>query len=99
MDFTKLFINFGFSISLIINALLFIPQIVSIWRHQSVQGVSLLTFAGFNVIQFFTVCHGLIEGDHLLAAGYILSLITCGAVTFLIIYFRYTKKIKEHRHA
>lgn len=92
MDVTKLLINFGFSISLIANALLFIPQIISILRHQSVQGVSLLTFAGFNVIQFFTVCHGLIEGDYLLVAGYILSLITCGVVTFLIIYFRYIKR-------
>ena len=75
-----------------VNALLFIPQIISLVRHQSAESVSLLTFAGFNVIQFFTICHGIVVKDYLLVAGFVLSFITCGIVTLLIIYFKYFKK-------
>ncbi len=88
MNFTEGVIQFGFSISLLVNALLFLPQIKALLKSRSSKGVSLLTFAGFNLIQLFTMLHGLIIGDYLLAAGYFLSILTCGTVTVLIIYFR-----------
>lgn len=80
-------VDSGFTISLIINALLFIPQIVTICRTKSAENISLTTFLGFNVIQIFTALHGLINQDYILAIGTSLSILTCGAVTFLIIYF------------
>ncbi len=52
------FIKLGFSISLLVNALLFIPQIIRIIKNNSVEGVSLITLAGFNIIQIFTMLHG-----------------------------------------
>lgn len=85
-------IEYGFSISLLINAALFIPQIISLIKTKSAKGISLITFAGFNVIQLFTLLHGLSTGDYLLAGGYLLSIISCGAVTLLIVYYRYIKK-------
>ncbi|MBQ7674446.1 MAG: hypothetical protein IJT36_08070 [Alphaproteobacteria bacterium] len=82
------FIEFVFGAGLFINALLFIPQALEIYRTKDSQGQSLLTFAGFNVIQLFTIFHACIHDDHILLWGYLLSLLTCGAVTALIIYYR-----------
>lgn len=88
MQLTYVLIETGFSISLLANALLFIPQIIAILRKKSSSSLSLITFLGFNVIQLFTLCHGIIVQDYLLAAGQLLSLMTCGAITVLILYFR-----------
>jgi MtN3 and saliva related transmembrane protein len=81
-------IQLGFSLSLLVNALLFIPQIVTLLKTKSSKGLSLITFAGFNVIQLFTLLHGLMVKDYLLAGGYALSILTCGCVSVLIIYYR-----------
>ncbi|MBA2709325.1 MAG: hypothetical protein H0U57_01845 [Tatlockia sp.] len=82
-------INLGFTLSLLANALLFIPQIFSLLRAKSSESLSLLTFAGFCVIQMFTILHGFLISDYLLVGGYLLSLLSCGTVTALIIYYRY----------
>lgn len=92
MSVTESIVQYGFSISLIVNAALFIPQIISLIRTKSANGISLITFAGFNVIQLFTLLHGVYVNDYLLAGGYLLSIITCGTVSLLIIYYRYIKK-------
>lgn len=95
MLLTEKIIEFGFSISLLVNALLFLPQIKSLLKFKSTKGISLTTFVGFNIIQFFTLLHGLLTKDYLLAAGYLLSIITCGTVSFLVIYYRYIKNNPE----
>ena len=87
--------EFGFSISLLVNALLFIPQARIIFRTKNVNDVSLVTFVGFNIIQLFTLLHGLITHDYILVLGYFFSIVTCGTVSFLIIYYKYIKKISE----
>ena len=84
----KYFIEIVFSLGLFINALLFIPQIVRLFKTKNSQGVSLLTFAGFNVIQLFTILHAYLHKDYLLMIGFLLSIITCGVVTFMIILYR-----------
>lgn len=91
MDMVKNFIEFVFSAALLINALLFIPQIISIVRQKSAKGVSLLTFLGFLLIQLAIVLHGVIERDYLLVSGYLFSMLTCGSVVALILFYR-TKK-------
>lgn len=85
-------VEFGFSVSLLINAFLFIPQIITILKSKSAAGVSLITFGGFNIIQLFTLFHGLVSGDYLLATGYFLTILTCGTVTALVFYYRFIKK-------
>ncbi|KTD56225.1 PQ-loop domain-containing transporter [Legionella shakespearei] len=92
MSLTESIVQYGFSISLIVNAALFIPQIISLIRTKSAKGISLITFGGFNVIQLFTLLHGVYVEDYLLAGGYLLSIATCGTVSLLIIYYRYVRK-------
>lgn len=77
-----------FSLSLLLNAALFIPQAIKIYRNKSSLGVSLLTFAGFNFIQFATVLHAYLSKDWILFWGYLLSFLTCASVTGLIIKYK-----------
>lgn len=77
-----------FALSLLVNAVLFVPQAVRLYRTKDANGVSVWTFAGFNVLQAISVMHGVITGDRVLAWGYILSFVCCGAVTVLTIYYK-----------
>lgn len=78
-----------FSISLFINAALFVPQIIRILKEKQTKELSLITFGGFWILQMITVLHGFLNQDYLLAFGYILSLITCGSVVILILVYRF----------
>jgi len=77
-----------FSVGMFINAGLFVPQAIKIYRTKSTEGLSLLTFAGFNIIQFFTILHGYLHQDFLLMLSVGASFITCGAVTVLILIYQ-----------
>jgi MtN3 and saliva related transmembrane protein len=77
---------FGFGMAL--NALLFVPQALSIWRTRRTEGVSLVTFGGFNALQALGVLHGVLQRDWSLAAGMAVSLVTCGSVTLLTLIYR-----------
>lgn len=88
----KYFVNAVFGIGLFINALLFIPQIIALWKKKHADDVSLITFAGFNIINLFTLLHGLIENDKWLVIGISSSVLTNTTVTILIIWYRYIKK-------
>jgi MtN3 and saliva related transmembrane protein len=92
-------VEFGFSISLLVNAFLFIPQARLIYRRKDVNDVSLVTFIVFNIIQLFTVFHGLIIRDYILVFGFLLSMLTCGTVSWLILYYRYIKINKFEKTA
>ncbi len=81
-------VEFIFGIGLFVNAALFIPQVVRLIQVKDSQDLSLITFLGFCIIQFFTILHGYYFHDWLLMLGYGASLLTCGAVTILIIYYR-----------
>lgn len=85
---TKNIIEFIFGSALFINASLFIPQAIKIFKKKTALGVSLLTFFGFLATQFAIVLHGIINRDHLLTIGYLLSMATCGAVIILAIIYR-----------
>ncbi|KTC79801.1 hypothetical protein [Legionella cherrii] len=92
MQYLELIINIGFSICLIANAALYIPQIFALLKVKNSEGLSLFTFLGFNMIQLFTLFHGWIVNDLILAVGCIFSLITCGTVSWLIAYYKYFQK-------
>ena len=91
-EIIKNFIEFSFGAALFLNAALFLPQLVKLIKTKNGQGLSLLTFGGFCFIQLLTILHGIITSDYILVFGYILSLVMCGAVTVLIIFY----KIKRH---
>lgn len=77
-----------FIIGLLLNAILFIPQAIKIYKAKSSAEISLITFLGFNFIQLTTVWHGYRNQDYILAIGYIVSFIACAIVSSLTIYYR-----------
>ena len=80
-----------FGIGLFGNAALFVPQAIALWRKKSAEGVSLLTFGGFNLLQAIAIVHGIYQHDPSLIIGMIASLITCGSVTTLTLYYRFRR--------
>jgi MtN3 and saliva related transmembrane protein len=70
------------------NALLFVPQIVAVWRKKSDEGISLVTFGGFTVLQALGIVHGSYQHDLSLTLGMAASILTCGTVTALTIFYR-----------
>ena len=81
---------FGFA--LMGNAALFVPQALAVWRKKSDEGISLITFGGFNVLQAIAIVHGVYQHDLALIVGMVASIITCGAVTILPIMYRAKRK-------
>ena len=77
-----------FGLGLGCNALLFVPQIVAVWRKKTDEGISLITFGGFSVLQAIGIVHGLYQQDPSLILGMAASLLTCGTVTALTLYNR-----------
>jgi len=68
-----------FGLGLGCNALLFVPQVLAVWRKKSDEGISLITFGGFSVLQAIGIVHGLYQHDLSLILGMAASLLTCGS--------------------
>lgn len=77
-----------FGLGLGCNAALFVPQTIALWRKKTDEGISLITFGGFSVLQAIGIVHGILERDWSLILGMAASLLTCGSVTFLTVYYR-----------
>ena len=77
-----------FGLGLLCNALLFVPQALAVWRKKSDEGISLITFGGFSVLQTIGIVHGLYQHDLSLTLGMAASLLTCGSVTCLTLLYR-----------
>lgn len=84
----KQIVSYLFGLGLLGNALLFVPQILAVWRKKSDAGISLVTFGGFSILQVVGIAHGLYQHDPSLTFGMIASLLTCGTVTALTIFYR-----------
>ena len=89
MHYIKDIITVLFEMAMFINAMLFVPQIMKIINFKTVKGLSFFTFIGFNIIQVVEGLQGYFLHDYQLMFGMLLSFITCGVVTSLIIYYRY----------
>jgi MtN3 and saliva related transmembrane protein len=77
-----------FGLALLGNAALFVPQAIAVWRKKSDEGVSLITFGGFCILQVIGVVHGFYQHDQSLIVGLGASFLTCGTVTLLTIVYR-----------
>lgn len=77
---------FGFG--LLCNAVLFLPQAMAVWRKKTDQGISLITFGGFSVLQIIGIVHGVYQHDLSLILGMAASLLSCGTVTVLTLFYR-----------
>ena len=84
----KEFVGVIFGLGLVCNALLFVPQVVAVWRKKTDEGISLVTFGGFSVLQAIGIIHGLYQHDLSLTLGMAASLLTCGSVTVLTLVYR-----------
>jgi len=80
-----------FSFALTVNAALFIPQGLKLFKTQNPQDLSLLTFLGFNILQLLGILHCYLQKDYSPMLGWLASFITCGAITLMIVYFRNKK--------
>jgi MtN3 and saliva related transmembrane protein len=81
-----------FGLALMGNAALFVPQAIAVWRKKTDEGISLITFGGFNVLQAIAIVHGVYQHDSALIVGMVASIITCGAVTFLTLFYRMKRR-------
>lgn len=81
-----------FGLGLLGNAALFVPQALAVWRKKNDEGISLVTFGGFNILQAIGVVHGLYQHDLSLIVGLGASFLTCGTVTGLTLYYRAMRK-------
>lgn len=77
---------FGFGMML--NAALFVPQALRLWRTKTASDISIPPFLGFNLLQSTGILHGWFQGDWALTLGMVASLVTCGSVTLLAIRYR-----------
>lgn len=84
----KEIIGIIFGLGLMANAALFVVQAIKIVKAKSAKGVSIFTFAGFNLLQVTGILHGIFQQDIYLLTGMVASFITCGAVTVLAIMYR-----------
>jgi MtN3 and saliva related transmembrane protein len=87
-----------FGLGLVGNALLFVPQAIALWRKKTDEGVSLVTFGGFSVLQVVGIVHGVYEHDLSLILGMAASLLTCGTVTALTVFYR-VRRLRSPRSA
>jgi MtN3 and saliva related transmembrane protein len=86
-----------FGLGLGCNALLFVPQVLAVRRKKSDEGISLVTFGGFSVLQIIGIIHGLYQQDLSLILGMAASLLTCGSVTGLTIFYRVRRLGRRRR--
>ena len=85
-----------FGLGLGCNALLFVPQVIALWRKKTDEGISLITFGGFSILQAIGIVHGLYQQDLSLTLGMAASLLTCGTVTSLTLYYRMRRLRGQH---
>lgn len=81
-----------FGLGLVCNALLFVPQALAVWRKKSDEGISLITFGGFSVLQAIGIVHGFYQQDFSLILGMAASLLSCGTVTLLTLAYRMRRR-------
>ena len=86
-NFEKI-IEILFSVVLTINAAIFIPQIIKLYKAKSSDGLSFLTFFGFNFMQLLGVMHCYYKQDFFPMFGWLASLLTCSTVTIILMYYR-----------
>ena len=84
----KNIIGIIFGLGLMANAGLFVVQAIKIIQTKSAKGVSIFTFAGFNVLQVTGILHGIFQKDIYLLSGMIASFLACGTVTVLAVKYR-----------
>ncbi len=87
-QFIKLVMDWQFGIGLVVNALLYVPQIIRIIKEKSSSELSYIMFCGFLCLTMSQVIYGFFKQDWIMAWGNMLTLIACGTVVSLIFIYR-----------
>lgn len=91
-------VAFIFGVGLFGNALLFVPQAIAVWRKKSDEGISLITFGGFSLLQAIGIVHGVYRHDPSLIVGMTASLMSCGTLTALTLFYR-ARRLRSRQDA
>ena len=91
-------VAFAFGLGLIGNAILFVPQAIAVWRKKTDEGISLVTFGGFCILQVLGVIHGVYQHDNSLIVGLGASFVTCGTATLLTVVYRMRRRRAAGSH-
>lgn len=84
----KSIIDLLFDFSLIINALVFVPQIVKILRLKAAKELSFVSFSCMFLLQLLFGLHGLLHQDYALLIGMIAAMMVSGIIAILILIYR-----------
>ncbi|MFN7097228.1 MAG: hypothetical protein ACK4PR_06690 [Gammaproteobacteria bacterium] len=74
-----------YGLALFANALLFLPQAWRMYTQKNANQSSLITFAGFNIIQLLGFINGCYNNDPALIIGQLISFTACGLITIQIV--------------
>ena len=89
MSIFKEISDFILGIGLFINACLFIPQAWRLYQTKDAEGVSLITFSGFVLIDIVAMINGFFYSNWAMIIGYALSTLAAGMVVVIAVYYRY----------
>lgn len=84
----KTIIDILFGLGLFINALLFVPQLLRIVRVKSGHDISLLTFAGFFILNLISSIYGYYHSDWIMVIGYAVSALMCVLIVLATLIYR-----------
>lgn len=88
MDLEQNIIGLLFIMVLVVNTLLFIPQIIYILRRKTDQALSTLTLGGWIFMQLTLLYYGIVNQNYLLAISGVFSLLTCVIMVVLSLRYR-----------
>lgn len=67
--------------------LLTLPQLLTVWKHRQVEGLSLTTWAGYSVMSLLWLIYGIIHKEKpIIITNILLLLIDAGIAVGIIIY-------------
>lgn len=84
----KTIVDILFDFSLVINALVLLPQIIKVIRLKATKELSFLTFFCIFLLQLLFGLHGYFHQDYALMIGMIAAMLVTGTLNVLILFYR-----------
>jgi MtN3 and saliva related transmembrane protein len=86
--FFKIVMEGQYGIGLLVNAMLYVPQILRLVKERASNELSYVMFCGFLCLTLSQVLYGFFRHDWIMAWGNMSTFITCGTVVCLIFIYR-----------
>ena len=84
MNVDQNIVDLLFGTALVVNAIVFLPQIIKVLRRKTSHVLSILTLGGWIFLQLTLLFYGIVNRNYLLALSCVFSLLTCIVVVILI---------------